>query len=95
VQGPAGLRLERGAVLKPDGPPEPVRARGRILNPEPPSPAVLALHDEEVPREGIRVTRQYQLARWMDGATHLWVGRRKVVGRGEGSSALKFDTIEP
>lgn len=95
VQSPAGLRLRRGAVLKPDGPPEPVRARGRILNPEPPGPPVLSLHDEEVPREGIRVTRQYQLARWTDGATHLWVGRRKVVGRGEGSSALKFDTLEP
>ena len=95
VQSATGLRLKRGAVLKPDGPPQPVRARGRILNPEPPNPTVLAMHDEEIPREGIRVTRHYQLARWLDGATHLWIGCRKVVGRGEGSSALSFDTIEP
>ncbi len=95
VQSSTGLRLKRGAMLKPDGPPEPVRARGRILNPEPPNPAALSIYEEEIPREGIRVTRHYQLARWLDGATHLWVGRRKVVGRGEGSSGLRFDTIEP
>jgi hypothetical protein len=95
VQSATGLRLKRGALLKPDGAPEPVRARGRILNPEPPNPAGLAIYEEEIPREGVRVTRHYQLARWLDGATHLWMGRRKVVGRGEGSSGLRFDTIEP
>ena len=95
VQSSTGLRLIRGAMLKPDGPPEPIKARGRILNPEPPSPAGLAIYEEEIPREGICVTRHYQLARWLDGATHLWIGRRKVVGRGEGSSGLRFDTIEP
>jgi hypothetical protein len=95
VQSNTGLHLKRGMMLKPDGPPEPIRAHGRILNPEPPNPAGLLIPDEEIPREGIRVTRQYQLARWLDGAMHLWVGRRKVVGRGEGSSGLKFDTTEP
>lgn len=95
VQSPTGLRLKRGAVLKPNAPPERVQARGRILNPEPASADGLAIYEEEVPREGIRVTRHYQLARWMDGSTHLWVGRRKTVGRGEGSSGLQFDTIDP
>ena len=54
----------------------------------------LLLHDEEVPREGARVTRAYQYARWVDGSTHLWIGRRKQPGRGEGSSGLRFDIVE-
>jgi hypothetical protein len=86
------VRLVRGAVLKPDGSQQIVRSLGRILNPD--SRAPLTLYEEEVPREGARVTRNYQLARWLDGSTHLWMGRRKQVGRGEGSSGLRFDTAE-
>jgi hypothetical protein len=86
------IRLVRGAVLKPDGSQQIVQSQGRILNPE--NKAPLALHEEEVPREGARVTCSYQLARWLDGSTHLWMGRRKQVGRGEGSSGLRFDAAE-
>ena len=86
------VRLVRGAVLKPDGSQQIVRSQGRILNPD--SRAPLAFYEEEVPREGARVTRSYQFARWLDGSTHLWMGRRKQVGRGEGSSGLRFDTVE-
>lgn len=85
-----GLRLKRGAVLKADGLSEPVRARGRILEPG----QELSLFEEEVPREGLRVTRSYQFTRWIDGSSHFWVGRRKGIGRGEGSSGLKFDSLE-
>jgi hypothetical protein len=86
------VRLVRGAVLEVHGLQHVVRALGRILNPDG-SPA-LALYEEEVPREGSRVTRNYQLARWLDGSTHLWMGRRKQIGRGEGSSGLRFDTAD-
>jgi len=86
------VRLVRGAVLKPGGSQQIVRSQGRILNPD--SRAPLAFYEEEVPREGARVTRSYQFARWLDGSTHLWMGRRKQVGRGEGSSGLCFDTVE-
>jgi hypothetical protein len=86
------IRLVRGAVLKPDGSQQVVKSRGRILDPDNKTP--FALHEEEVPREGARVARNYQLARWLDGSTHLWMGRRKQVGRGEGSSGLRFDTAE-
>jgi hypothetical protein len=55
----------------------------------------LEIYNEEVPRAGARVTRAYQYARWIDGSTHLWIGRRKQPGRGEGSSGLRFDIIEP
>ncbi len=87
-----GLRLKRGAVLNTDGLPEPVHALGRILNPD--LGRALELHEEEVPREGVRVTRNYQYARWFDGSTHLWIGRRKQIGRGEGSSGLGFDVVD-
>jgi hypothetical protein len=87
------MRLERGRVLKVDQTWQFVEAEGRILNPDVATPDRLGIFEEEVPREGIRVTRSYQLTRWHDGSTHLWVGRRKRVGRGEGSSGLRFDTL--
>jgi hypothetical protein len=95
VQSPAGLRLRRGMLLKADGSQEAIRARGRILVPDPVRGDGLSIFEEEIPREGIRVTRNYQLTRWQDGSTHLWIGRRKVVGSGEGSSGLQFDTAKP
>jgi hypothetical protein len=85
-----GLRLQRGAVLKTDGSQEKVSALGRILE----SDQELSLFEEEVPREGIRVTRSYQFTRWIDGSSHLWVGRSKDVGSGEGSSGLRFDSLD-
>ncbi|HKG93218.1 MAG TPA: hypothetical protein VKA84_15035 [Gemmatimonadaceae bacterium] len=94
VQSPSGLRLRRGMLLKADGSQELIRARGRILVPDPASGDGLSIFEEEIPREGIRVTRNYQLARWQDGSTHLWIGRRKAVGSGEGSSGLQFDTAK-
>jgi hypothetical protein len=87
-----GLRLRRGAVLKMDGSQAVVNATGRLLTPLPGQP--LELYEEEVPREGVRVTRNYQYTRWIDGSTHVWIGRRKRVGRGEGSSGLRFDSLE-
>ena len=62
----------------------------RILEPE----RALSLFSEEVPREGARITRAYQYARWIDGSSHLWIGRRKQLGKGEGSSGLRFDVID-
>jgi hypothetical protein len=51
-----GLRLQRGAVLKTDGSLKNVLALGRILE----AGHELSLFEEEVPREGVRVTRSYQ-----------------------------------
>ena len=55
----------------------------------------MIIREEEIPREGTRVTRAYQLARWIDGTTFLWLGRRTTTGRGEGSSGLRYDIAEP
>jgi len=81
------LRLVRAAMLNPDGSNTMREAQGQLLNAQ----ARLALFDEEIPRAGVRVTRQFERTRWIDGRTLLWVGLRKQVGRGEGSSALRFD----
>jgi|GEM_PF-2076833 len=91
VQQGTSIRLKRGVlpnigIEAVEGMLEP---HGRVLEPGP----ELLLHDEEVPREGARVTRSYQYARWVDGSTHLWIGRRKQPGRGEGSSGLQFDIL--
>jgi hypothetical protein len=86
-------RLKRAAMLQPDGTTITIHSEaGDILR----SVANLLLYDEEVPREGARITRQRRLARWSDGSTWLWTGFRSHVGQGEGSSALRFDQlIEP
>ena len=83
------LRLVRAALLRADGSNEARSARGAILGGPP-----LKLYDEEVPREGVRVVRGYQCTRWIGGQTVLWLGLRKSVGRGEGSSGLRFDGLE-
>jgi hypothetical protein len=87
------VRLARAATLAPDGSRRIVRAEGRLLvDPAAPT-APLLIREEEVPREGARVRRTYQSARWLDGRLVVWAGHRKNVGRGEGSSGLAFDTI--
>jgi hypothetical protein len=91
IDGSRAIRLRRAAMLDGNGVPQFNRAKGRILTPQP--GRRLDLFEEEVPREGVRVTRNYQYTRWLDGTTHVWVGRRKDIGRGEGSSELRFDSL--
>lgn len=52
------------------------------------------INEEEVPRAGRIVVRTFQRTRWIDGRTLLWLGRRTLTGRGEGSSGLEFDKLE-
>jgi hypothetical protein len=84
-------RLRRGALLPPAGPSLGLRPMSRILQPE----SDLLLYDEEVPRAGAVVSRAYQFARWMDGSTHLWIGRQKQAGVAPTSSGLRYDIVEP
>ena len=83
-------RLKRGAVLQPDGSQKVHPARGTVLN----AGTELLLFDEEVPREGAHVTRGRRMARWTDGSSWVWTSFRRQVGRGEGSSGLRFDQAE-
>jgi hypothetical protein len=55
--------------------------------------AAYFVHEEEVPRAGAQVSQNYQRTRWRGGRALVWLGARKQVGRGEGSSGLAFDRI--
>ncbi|MEO8333644.1 MAG: hypothetical protein ABI664_01640 [bacterium] len=94
VQVPAGsgkVRLKRGAVLQPDGTSIVHSAKSQLLSGAP----GLALFDEEVPREGVRLTRSRRMTRWLDGSTWVWTAFQREIGRGEGSSGLQFDQLLP
>lgn len=51
------------------------------------------IHEEEVPRAGVRVTQSFQRTRWVNGESYVWLGVRKQTDRGERSSGLAFDTL--
>lgn len=75
-----------------------VHPRGVLLRADPTGDVAtdrLRIAEEVVPRDGIVLTRRYQLARTTSGGTVLWVGRRKQAGQGEGSSGLRFDLAVP
>jgi hypothetical protein len=82
--GSLGLKLERMANR--DASDDPRGRFLRIANP--------AIPDAEVPREGTRLVRDYLLTRWSNGEPLLWARRIRRLGRGEGSSGLRFDTVE-
>jgi hypothetical protein len=85
-------------VAMPNGPTQMRRGRmptapggpmGRLLG-----YAGLTIFLEELPREGVHLERRYRAARGPDGSTHVWIGRRRSVGSGEGRSGLRFDYLE-
>lgn len=51
------------------------------------------LHEEEVPRAGAVVKKQFNRTRWYNGIVYTWIAKRKEAGRGEGASGLSFDQI--
>jgi hypothetical protein len=91
-EGTAAVVLQRGSLLTQDGTARPITAQGILLAPE---VSPWTLHEEEVPRAGLRVRRVPALARWLDGSPYAWVSRRVGAGAGEGSSGLQFDLAVP
>jgi hypothetical protein len=94
------VQLQRAAMQRViEGDPAPpaaiVRPRTPLLRQglDQPTPAPYFVHEEEVPRAGVRVTQSFQRTRWRDGRVWLWLGRRKQTARGESSSGLAFDQI--
>jgi len=73
-------------------PREVIKAKGVMLNEVPPPYYV---NEEEVPYSGTILTRRWKRARWFNGRTYTWIGRNRETGRGQGSSNLRFDQIEP
>jgi len=51
------------------------------------------LHEEEVPRAGVRASQYYSRTRWISGRVFTWLRARKQTGRGEASSGLGFDRL--
>lgn len=82
--------LRRGAVLEPDGSKTTHPARSEALNA---SASLLLVYDEEIPREGVHITRRRRMTRWIDGSTWVWTAFRNDVGTGEGSAGLRFDAL--
>jgi hypothetical protein len=93
------IQLQRAAlprILEGDpAPPQKIRPRTILLREgldgEQPEPYFI--HEEEVPRAGIRVAQTYQRTRWCNGQTFVWFGIRKMTGKGEGASNLAFDRL--
>lgn len=86
------MRLSAGGVG------ELIHPHGVLLRDDPSGDVAadrLRIAEEEVPRDGVVVTRRFQLARTPDGKTVLWIGRQKSVGQGEGYSGLRFDIAVP
>ena len=82
--------LKRGTMLQPDGTLRKIHARSEALN----ALASLLLYDEEIPREGVHITRRRRMTRWIDWSTWVWTAFRNEVGSGEGSAGLRFDRLE-
>ena len=78
-------------------PPEKVKPRTVLLRAglDQATPDPMFIHEEEVPRSGVRVTQAFQRSRWHRGEVFVWVGTQKQTGRGEGHSGLAFDRVEP
>jgi hypothetical protein len=69
-----------------------VLPRGSILSKDPVTEPNIVF-EEEFLRSGAVVKKTFQQARWHNGTTFNWNGRKKMNGRGEGSSGLVFDVV--
>jgi hypothetical protein len=93
------VQLQRSRMLRiiegDPFPPEKVPPRTLIIREglDQSPPATYFVHEEEVPRSGIRVTRSFRRTRWTGGEAYVWLGIRKTTGRGERSAGLAFDSI--
>lgn len=94
------IKLERRVLQRrmTDGTRQDIQPAGLLLRSDPAGPVAtepaLRLEEEEVPREGVVVRRTFQFARWLGGSRHLWLGRSKDIGKGEGRSDLVWDRGE-
>jgi hypothetical protein len=93
------IQLQRAAMPRilignPD-PPEKIQPLTALLRQglDDAVPSVYFVHEEEVPRAGVRVTQYYSRTRWTTGQVFTWLRAQKQTGRGEASSGLGFDRL--
>jgi hypothetical protein len=53
------------------------------------------IQEAVINREGLVITRNYQLVSWYNGQRYLWASRRVTTGHGERYSGLAFDFLKP
>lgn len=94
--GDGNVRLVVGSLARrgPDGTPTIAAPESRLLR-DAAAAGPAWLFEEEVPREGVTITRRQQLSRWHGGERLQWTARRKATGTGEGSSGLRYDIVDP
>ncbi len=92
------IQLQRGTMRRTIGPQDSlIRPRTSILregiDADDDRVAPYFVHEEEVPRVGVRVQGVLRRARAYDGTPVVWHARRVGTGRGEARSGLAFDRI--
>jgi hypothetical protein len=93
------IQLQRAAmprILEGDpNPPQKVQPRTALMRQglDLAPPQSYFVYEEEVPRAGARILQSFERTRWSDGRVYVWQRVRRQVGRGEGSSGLRFDEI--
>ncbi len=89
------VRLRQAQMIRneDDDQPAEIKPMTRIIGGSKLDPPLLWLNEESVPRSGVKVVLTRQRARWIDGRTYVWLGRKVTSGRGEGSSGLRFDYL--
>jgi len=91
------IQLQRAAMPRilegKQGNPDKIRPRTSLLQEGLKDHKAYFIHEEEIPRAGILVEQSFQRTRWNNGKVFVWLGMRKITGRGEGSSGLGFDRI--
>jgi hypothetical protein len=96
--GQRAIQLQRASMPRfSDSGIHPVRPLTAILRPnlrdDDAQQGPYYVNEEEIPQAGIVVSTSYQRARWYGGSVHVWLGRQKTMGRGLGSSGLRFDIV--
>jgi hypothetical protein len=89
------IQLQRAALPRP--PAGRIRPRTVILRPgaDAAVPLPYHLYEEEISRAGEVISRSWQRTRSPSGRVYTWLGLQRRTGRGEASSGLAFDRIEP
>ncbi|WP_286970138.1 hypothetical protein [Flavobacterium sp. UBA4854] len=94
------IQLQRASMLRviqgDKNIPEKVKPQSSILREgleDLPFSSAYYIHEEEVPRAGVKISQSFQRTRWLNGEVFVWLGMKKKTGKGEGSSGLSFDQI--
>lgn len=81
------IRLQRAFM------PNSTLPKGQVLQDIKPREKPYFIREEEVGRAGIIIERGWQRARWLNGKTFTWIGRRKTIGKISDMSNLAWDSV--